>query len=387
MKRQPKGNLNRKSFLRLIGGFFGTAAVNFLLQSCSQTGLIQSTPEISTPTATKSQVQNTPTSTPTKTPAEPTKTPPSTSTFFPEPTSTSSTSRVALIKTDNRLEGIQQAIDLLGINPIANKDILLKPNFNSADPSPGSTHLDTLRSLVRKLQEMGAGNITVGDRSGMGNTQTVMKTLGVLDLAKEMGFETINFDELRFDEWEHIKPKSSNWQQGFLIARPCLECGALVQTCNLKTHRYGGVFTLSLKNSVGMVAKRHPTNGYQYMTELHNSPNQRKMIAEINTAYNPALIVMDGVQAFTSGGPDKGSLASPGVILAGTDRVALDVIGVAILQISGASFNGSIFEQEQISRAIELNLGISSPEQIEILTTDQASTDFGEQILAELTKK
>ena len=36
------------------------------------------------------------------------------------------------------------------------------------------------------------------------------------------------------------------------IAKPALDADALVMACCLKTHRYGGHFTLSLKNGVGL---------------------------------------------------------------------------------------------------------------------------------------
>jgi uncharacterized protein (DUF362 family) len=126
---------------------------------------------------------------------------------------------------------------------------------------------------------------------------------------------------------------------------------------NLKTHRFGGHFTLSLKNSVGLAAKSVPGNGYNYMTELHNAASQRAMIAEINAAYAPALIVLDGVEAFTSGGPDAGTRVDAKVVLAGVDRIAVDAVGVAILRQLGTTANvrrGPIFRQEQIARAIEL---------------------------------
>ena len=58
---------------------------------------------------------------------------------------------------------------------------------------------------------------------------------------------------------------------------------------------------MSLKNSVGLVAKSVPGERYDYMSELHSSPYQRHMIAEINVAYQPALIVVDGVEAFVVG--------------------------------------------------------------------------------------
>ena len=81
--------------------------------------------------------------------------------------------------------------------------------------------------------------------------------------------------------------------------------GGVVQTCCLKTHRYGGHFTLSLKNSVGLAAKTVPGNGHDFMRELHTSPHQRRMIAEINAGYRPDLVVLDGVEAFVTGGPDS----------------------------------------------------------------------------------
>lgn len=85
------------------------------------------------------------------------------------------------------------------------------------------------------------------------------------------------------------------------------------------------------------------------MSELHSSPNQRHMIAEINAVYSPSLVVLDGVEAFTDGGPHQGTKVKSEVILVGTDRVAIDAIGVAILKHFGTTpevAKGKIFEQE-----------------------------------------
>jgi uncharacterized protein (DUF362 family) len=289
---------------------------------------------------------------------------------------------VAFVKTTDRADGVRRALNLLGTTSVAGKTVILKPNFNSADPVPGSTHNDTLRTLVESLWEKGAASITVADRSGMGNTTRVFKKKGILDLAEELGFETLILEELGADDWVPVQPSGSHWSRGFLFPRPLLEADAIIQTCCLKTHRYGGHFTMSLKNSVGMVAK-HGGDGYNYMSELHSSPNQRKMIAEINTAYQPALVVVDAVEAFVSGGPAQGKKVEPGVILAGTDRIALDAVGVAILRSFGTTREveqGRIFEQEQIARSVSLGLGISRPEDILLLTDDDTSAAYAAQI-------
>jgi uncharacterized protein (DUF362 family) len=293
------------------------------------------------------------------------------------------TSRVAFVKTKDRAAGVRKAIDLLGINPIAGKTVFIKPNFNSADPAPGSTHPDTLRSLVLKLREMEAREITLGDRSGMGRTQQVLQKLGVFALAEDLGVTVIDFDRLSAEDWQIFTPPGSHWKQGFPFARPCLQAEALVEVCCLKTHQYGGHFTMSLKNSVGLVAAVVPGDDYNYMQEMHSSGHQRVMIAEINTAYTPALIVLDGIKAFTRGGPDTGKQVSPEVVLAGTDRIAIDAVGVALLRHFGTTTDvshGPIFQQEQIARAVELGLGVDSPDKIELITEDPDSAAFAGQI-------
>ena len=109
--------------------------------------------------------------------------------------------------------------------------------------------------------------------------------------------------------------------------------------------------------------------------------------AEINGAYQPAFVVMDAMQAFTTAGPDTGTLVAPGLVLAATDRVALDAVGVAILRHYGTTpevTRGSIFQQEQIARAVELGLGVGRPDRIDLVTDDQPSADFAATIRARL---
>lgn len=297
----------------------------------------------------------------------------------------SSTVPVAFVRTHDRAEGVRCALDLLGVNPVRGKRLFLKANYNSADPTPGSTHPEALAALVGWLRANGAEGITLGDRSGMGATRRVLRARGVFDLAAEMGFDTLVFDELSAGDWTMIRPEESHWTDGFPFVRAALEADGVVQTCCLKTHRYGGHFTLSLKNSVGLVAARLPGGNHNYMNELHGSRFMREMIAEINLAYTPDLIVLDGVEAFVDGGPDRGTTVEAQVILAGTDRVALDAVGVALLRYFGTTpevSTGAIFEQAQIARAAALGLGVNGPEQIALLTDDPASAAYAAGVSA-----
>jgi uncharacterized protein (DUF362 family) len=266
----------------------------------------------------------------------------------------------------------------------AGGNVLVKPNYNSADPPPGSTHDDVLRTLIEWVGEHPTDSILLAERSCMGQTRQVLERRGVFAMGQELGFQVQILDELEPQAWQLVQPSGSHWQRGFPFpTRLFQEADYVVQTCCLKTHRYGGHFTLSLKNSVGLVAKVVPGQGYDYMRELHNCPDQRRMIAEVNAAYNPDLVVLDGVEAFVSGGPAQGERVQPNVMLASSDRVALDAVGVAILRHVGttpAVSQGRVFDQEQIRRAADLGLGASGPEEIDILTDDGAGQTFAAQL-------
>jgi uncharacterized protein (DUF362 family) len=290
-------------------------------------------------------------------------------------------SRIALLKTDDRKHGVKGSLRALRINPVKGRDVLIKPNFNTADPTPGSTHNDTLVALVEGIWEMGARSVSLGERS-YPPTREVLEKKDILPILNKLNVKVIDFDDLKEKDWVAFKPKKSHWANGFRIARPILDAECLISTCCLKTHQFGGIFTMSLKLHVGVVPTfRH---GYEYMRELHSSPHQRKMIAEINEPFKPALIVLDGIDAFVDGGPATGKHARGEVFLASADRVAIDAVGVAILKLLGSNekiMKTKIFDQEQIGRAVELGLGASSPSEIEVLPADEKSQGYRDQVV------
>jgi uncharacterized protein (DUF362 family) len=286
---------------------------------------------------------------------------------------------VYIIKKSNRESSIRGILRQFDLNSFSGDTVALKANFNSDDPFPASTHQETLRWLVEVLNEAEVSSITLAERSGMGRTRQVLESLGIFELADELDFQVMILDELGKEDWVKVERKGTHWLRGFYLPRLFLEADRIVQTCCLKTHRFGGHFTLSLKNSVGVVAKRLPGGVYDYMAELHLSTSQRIMIAEINKYYPTDLVLMDATEAFLDGGPDKGRLAKPGVFMASTDRVALDAVGVALLRhfkTTPAVSKGKIFELDQIRRAAELKVGVGSPDEIRIKPVDTESQEL-----------
>jgi uncharacterized protein (DUF362 family) len=197
-----------------------------------------------------------------------------------------------------------------------------------------------------------------------------MEQKGIFDLARSARFDVVNFEDIPEAEWVFFGAGGTHWPEGFHLPRLIVDSEYTVSTCCLKTNGYGGVFTMSLKLSVGLTPKT-------IRRTMHRSPEMRRMIAELNAGYRPRLIVLDGVSAFTDGGPSRGTLKAGNVMIAGDDRVAVDAVGLAVLKELGSNeaiMGRRIFEQEQISRAVELNLGARGPAEIELVAAADAES-------------
>jgi uncharacterized protein (DUF362 family) len=277
--------------------------------------------------------------------------------------------KIALHVTQDRAEGVRTVMELLDYPSMEGKKVILKPNFNTADPAPASTHNDTLSQLVTGIHNRGASGICLAERS-YHPFDTVISDKGIDILAQNLGFDICN---LNLDDYTVFNSESLHWSNGFRLPQTIADAEYIVTTCCLKTH-FIGVITMSLKLAVGILPSLH-------MQELHSSPSINTMIAEINLAYKPDLIIMDGVDTFISGGPSSGTKVPGNVFVGGTDRIAVDAVGTAILKDLGStSVSGKIFDLQQIRRAVQLHLGISGPDQIEFVTANQASQNYAAQL-------
>ncbi len=285
-------------------------------------------------------------------------------------------SEVFIIKTNSRELAVNHLLENFEMEDFSKKTVAVKANYNSADPFPASTHPKTLKLLINSLKDNDAGEVVLAERSGMGETREVLSKMKILKLADDLGFKVVVLDEEDHDAWKKIERNGNHWINGFYISKIFTDADRVVQTCCVKAHRFGGHFTLSLKNSVGIVAKKVPGEIYNYMGELHISPYQRDMIAEINQYYDVDLILMDGMKAFVNKGPEIGKIVEPNLMLASKDRVAIDAVGVTVLRHYGTTrsiASGKIFELEQIKRAAELGVGVKNEGEIKIIGLDPES--------------
>jgi uncharacterized protein (DUF362 family) len=263
-------------------------------------------------------------------------------------------SEVAKVKINNASDlkdAVGQAVRQLGgFSKFINQGetVLLKPNFNTADPFPASTSPEFLKCIVELAYEAGAGEVIIGDSSTMAlNTRKVMEKLGIFELEKSDPAPKI----IVFDEHKWIKHKIPQGKYLKNVSLPAIleKADKLILLPCLKTH-FIAQFTGSLKISVGFMKPRE-------RIFLHMSHTQEK-IAELNTLIHPALIIMDARKCFIAGGPSEGQLAEPGLILASDSRLAIDSEGIKIIQGYEKNCLANIEPSQfpQIKRAIELGI-------------------------------
>ena len=129
------------------------------------------------------------------------------------------TGEVFILKTANRVTGIPELLKKFNLDTYFHKQVALKANYNSADLFPASTHIDTLRIIVEALKAAGASGITMAERSGMGDTEQVLKQMGVLALSRELGFKAVVLDDVGKEDWVRVERENTHWLKGFYMAK------------------------------------------------------------------------------------------------------------------------------------------------------------------------
>lgn len=235
--------------------------------------------------------------------------------------------------------------------------VLVKPNYNSADPPPASTDPKFLRAVVDLLFEHGVGNVVVGE-SSMQTTSTrkIMAKAGTLQRLENSGAEVVFFDE---GDWSKIHV-GGEYLENVSLAKRALQVDRVVYCCCMKTH-FRADFSLSLKLAFGF------TKGSERLA-FHIQHLKEKLV-DLNLVVHPDLILMDGRKCFISGGPFSGEVREPNVVLASGDRVSLDVECIRIIgSFEGSRLNGSPWSYAQIERAVKLSLGITKQEDYEVIS-------------------
>ena len=274
---------------------------------------------------------------------------------------------VSLVKDTDDSYAIQRALELIGGLDFLHigDSVLLKLALNSANPFPATTSPVLLSELITLLKDHGAGDIVVADRSKYGSdTMHCMQETGIYQAAVDSGAEVVVFDE---NDAVRVKPERAiHWPDGFSVPRLFNQVDHIIALPRLSTHAMAG-FTMGLKIFVGALP---PEERMVMHTAYGLSPGFLKCLAEIALCSDKIrLSILDARQGFSEGGPDEGTVVSPGIIIASKSLVGADAVGLALLKSIGTTpqlMDVRVWDHPTIARAIEVHSPYLTPSTIDL---------------------
>jgi uncharacterized protein (DUF362 family) len=259
---------------------------------------------------------------------------------------------ITRVRNGNVARAVEEAIDLLGgIGFVAaGKDrIMLRPNLVAESPA-FTTKLEVIRVLATLLR--GAGKeVLIGEGSAAGTQfnvrggvtyrtkardildpmqQYVFDRLGYTDLARSLHLPLVN---LHSGELVDVDLSNGYVFDRITLHRSLTDIDMLVSVPMMKTHLLATV-TLGMKNLIGLYPG---TVYYSVRSWLHDhaaqahSPGVAYEIVDMVRVNKVGLTVIDASWAMEGDGPTGGDLVEMGLILAGTDPLATDMVGAALM--------------------------------------------------------
>lgn len=259
-------------------------------------------------------------------------------------------SNVAIVQGTNPVEASVEALQLVesDVDKVLSnaKQILIKPNYiNAKHPSTGiTTDSRVIEGVVKYLKTHDTHNIIIGEGSGFGDTYHAFKVAGVDEVAQRWN---VTLADLNKDEFIEVSPLNPLALKKVKVARTALE-SAIISVPKLKLHRIAAI-TLSLKNMMGVLASKG---------SMHTG-GLSKNIADLASIVRPRVAVIDGIIA-GEGHETSGDPVEMNLVIAGTDPVAVDAVGAAVMEVPPT-------EVKHLNLAAQKGLGTCDLDEITIL--------------------
>lgn len=215
--------------------------------------------------------------------------------------------------------------------------VLLKPNMLSAKPPDAAvtTHPALLMAVIEMVREAG-GVVLVGDSPGIGSLRSVARKTGMLDVIEETGAELVEFSEVR-------TVASPGVFKRFEVAAPYLDADRVINLPKLKTHEMMTI-TCGVKNLFGAVVGAAKPAWHLQAGE--DRELFARMLLELYQIRPPDLTIVDAIVGMEGDGPGSGDPCRVGLLLAGDNPLAVDVIAAEIAGIP----KGLLYVERQAER-------------------------------------
>ena len=218
--------------------------------------------------------------------------------------------RIALFRLLEPLGGIAAFI-----NP--GDRVLLKPNMLAAkEPHKAVTTHPGLVQVVAELVRESGGIVLIGDSPGIGSFSRVADKSGILSAARESGAALVEFSG-------SIEVKGSGTFRSINIARSYYGADKIINLPKLKTHEMM-TMTCAVKNLFGAVIGTEKAGWH--LKAGRSRELFAQLLLEIYLLKKPALNIVDAILAMEGNGPGSGDPVKRGLLIAGVNAVAVDVI-------------------------------------------------------------
>jgi uncharacterized protein (DUF362 family) len=229
-------------------------------------------------------------------------------------------------------ESVPRALEAAGAEALLAGEscVLIKPNLVNASPPPVTLPVEAAEAIVRFVRSCSDARIVIGEGSGDPRLPTAeaFAIHGYERIAGEQGVELVDLNDAPLVRKE--LPRCRVFPHIFLPA--LLWESFVISAAVLKAHSLAAA-TLTMKNMVGCAPPAHyQQGGYWRKGAFHAEMDEA--VADLNRYRTPDLCLIDAAVGMT-GNHLNGSLCDPpvGKIVTGTDPVAVDAAGAALLGI------------------------------------------------------
>lgn len=220
--------------------------------------------------------------------------------------------------------------------------VLIKVALNSGNEFPATSDPWLLQQVVRILKSRGAGEVLVGDQSGImdvqwnkdgkrGSSRKLCRSAGLLKAIEESGATPVFFEEAGYDAYLQTSPSGAHhWKTPICIPSIVNQVDHIVFMPRVSSHVMAEL-TSGLKISVGFLREDSRRDFHSGGKDFFAMYEEIAQVPEIRSKLR--LTVTSGRRVFTTIGPDNGDVAEPeqGLVFASEDLLANEILSYAWL--------------------------------------------------------
>ncbi len=276
---------------------------------------------------------------------------------------------VSIIRVDDILNAVEEAVELAGSLEIEEGDVVvIKPNAKNQSP-PGYgivTDPRVVEAMIDLSLRKGAKTVKIAEGAayptGAYDSIAAFEAIGIAEVAERWDVELVDLNSYDSVDVDVI---SGLVLDRVRIGRSMMKADVVINVPVLKTHR-GTLISVCLKNiGVGCATREEKKR-------LHRLGIDESLV-DVYSVVKPKFNLVDGIVALEGDGPNlpPGKAKPLGLVVAGKDGVAVDAVCARIMGLEPK-------EVKHLRLAQQQGLGTLDLEKIEVKgeNLDEVVEDF-----------